>query len=414
MGANKGGKGGGGAKTQLRIAAEELVIAGRRAENAAKRERQTAAGSSQDVLEVVATATIEDIINGFAVAGHTLQTEGALFTLGEGADRLLLTQATDTILARFTTEQRMANIHVFLWHLNKSKEEFNPPLQGEFGEKQRAMHAHLREAFGEEGIAALAARLKQDREDLIRLQAESSPKWVGNNPEVWGGARADIKSALEALAMNSPAYIRVGPDNAEYGVALRVVCDKPNGFSIRVGHVGQKSNLHEKMDFGVDLWCQSGMIPTALNESVRKCPKGDSIEALRVFLWEDGAQRQNFREGLQIAMGRVQAEHNRIRQVHPAPQVKPSAPEVKVPVAALLQPALAQSLAVAPVQQALAPAHVSRRQPQAQHAPVNTPNAVKPANDLVDFMAGLMAAGFEGEELATMVTNYKAAKAKSA
>ena len=413
MGKATGGPGKGETKGPAWHAANLQKLGGKKEKSKPPRDN-----SLQDKPEVVATTSIEDVVSGISAVGHTLQTEGALFTLGEGADRFLLTQATDSVLAKFATEH-MANIHIFLWGLTKSEEEFNPLLSGEFGEKQRAMHAHLRIAFGEENIAALAARLKKDREDLLRLQAEQAPKWAGNKPEVWEDALADIGMAFERMMADKPAMIRVGPNEPSFGVVLRIDARwRTGGLSIFVDHVGEKSPLVEKIPFGASLWCQNGTVPLQLHSAVANCPNGPGIEALRAFILALDNQKDKVLVGIADAFKRIDDAYRRPRLVPPpAPQVKPSASKMEVPVAALLQPAKPEAQpvpvpAAQPVVHVQQPApHVPRRQQQAQHAPATNPKAVKPASGLAIMLATLMANGASDTEIGDAVVAYNTAMA---
>lgn len=373
------------------------------------------------------TVDFEDIVTGKAVAGDTMETNTATFTFGEGGASLLLTQATDSALAKFATKLQMANVHVFLWHLTKSEEEFNPPLPGELGEKQRAMHAHLREWFNEYGIARLAEMLEKKCEEKY----PKSP-WVGHDDVSWNSAKANISLGMAKLGANAPAYIRLGGDNPLFGITLQITMEEKHGFVLRVKHVGARHELDKKIALGSHLFCLEGNIPLGLSSLMQNRSNGSSIEAVRNYLWGKGKQSVKFREELNTTFLRVQAEELKgkpitLHQVHPALQVKPIASKVEAPVAALLQPAKPESQPTQPVATVQAPMpleiherpprHESRRgeRPAQQPPAANTPKAVKPAGgNLVDFMAGLMNAGIEGDELATMVTNYRAAKAKSA
>ncbi len=331
---------------------------------------------------VVATATIDDMINGRVATGHVIGVgEGNLFEVTQKG--LTLRAAEDQALTGYTT--RGENIFLPLWSL--TLDEFTSPLRNGaknqfFADKQEAMWKHIASEMTDEQTRALKKRLDDEKE---------SGKYVGEDREIFARANRNISDAFEALTLeNCFVEFRIGND-LEKSIVVGVSVSN-GALELRFGHVGGGHELAGKVIKGTVLWASGGLLPETLSEAQLNSVFGPSLTAMRSVLL-NGTHREVVISGLLAAHQRLRKEGRANQKVASVLTLVPSK-KVETPVAQTVAPTPAPK-------------------PVAQPAPVMTGTVSPEQDNITQLIKSLREAGMSPKDIGEAIAGYNTNKASS-
>lgn len=284
--------------------------------------------------------TPDEFVKDGIWTGQQLDLEGTIYEFnGSG---LVLISSTDAGMTKLVNVHR--DVFVPIWTL--LKEEFpEGKLFGRRREKQEALWNHIVFKLTDEQLNLLEARLNSTSNfDETSVESKKPAfEMVVANPDIWERASANPKIAFDGMGLGdqSPAEIRIFEEN--YGIVLGVFFgghhNRTDGFTLRVGYVGDKAELAGKIRVGTALFCHHGRLPDSLSEMQVSSPFGESLQALFNFLFElDHKVKGPFMNEMYHAFGRLNSMRKELA-MKKAPKQQPAAtvPVVKTEVTPVIE-----------------------------------------------------------------------------
>lgn len=372
----------------------------REARRAAKAAGLIPCDINTDVAEI-AILGVEDLVAGNTATGHQIQIGDSLFEqVARSSEALRLVSSTGK-LSKFTD----VNKGVFLPIRSLGIDEYTPKLSGDAGMKQLAMWDHITTTMTDDEFDELSARLKNPSARFDETSVESKKpafEMVVANPDIWERASANPKIAFDGMGLGdqSPAEIRIFEEN--YGIVLGVFFgghhNRTDGFTLRVGYVGDKAELAGKIRVGTALFCHNGRLPDSLSEMQVSSPFGESLQALFNFLFElDHKVKGPFMNEMYQAFGRLNSMRKELA-MKKAPKQQPAAtvPVVKTEVTPVIEV------------KAEEPSHAGKVvQLSVVKTEVAAPTSTQPS--LKEIMQELLKGGVDAVTIAEAVMAYKQA-----